>query len=196
MENIMITDMWPTPMLKTTMDNQYALPFLSRLLADYNMADAPKDFGQVNILDNPAEEVVTFKKNVIYPAFDKFLVETLGRKISDWSSYRMHGWVAGTTKDYSTSYHNHRGSQLSAVFYLLCEEKEAGGQISFTDPRQNANRGYDESFMPWFQHMSFIPESGDLVVFPSFLYHFVSTYRSNIRLAVPVDLFLHTNKTK
>jgi hypothetical protein len=176
------------------MDNDYKENFLNRLLIDYDMTNTPSDFGQVNILDNPAEEVVAFKNNVIYPAFNKFLKETLGKEIDDWSSHRLHGWVAGATKDYSLNYHNHRGSQISAVFYILCEEKESGGQITFTDPRQNANRGYDSSFLPWFEHMSFTPESGDFVVFPSFLYHFVSTYQSNIRLAIPVDLFLQANK--
>jgi hypothetical protein len=105
----------------------------------------------------------------------------------------MKGWLAGTGNDYSLNYHNHRGAQISAVFYLLCEDHNKGGNIAFTDPRQNANRGYDENFTPWFNDEILKVKSGDIVVFPSFLYHFVSTYRGSMRLAMPVDLFLHTN---
>ena len=89
-------------------------------------------------------------------------------------------------------YHNHRGSQLSLVYYVLSEKTETGS-IHFTDPRHNANRGYDMKFLPWFEGLKLTVETGDLVVFPSFLYHYVSTYLGNVRIAIPVDLFLFDN---
>jgi hypothetical protein len=62
----------------------------------------------------------------------------------------MHGWITGSGTNYSMSHHNHAGCQISAVFYLLSDvidDSDKGGEILFTDPRQNANRGYDESFI-------------------------------------------------
>jgi len=72
----------------------------------------------------------------------------------------------------------------------MCNAQDKGGEIIFTDPRQNANRGYDNCFQEWFKPLKITPTCGDIVVFPSYLYHYVTTYQSNIRIALPVDLFL------
>ncbi len=190
----MIENLWSTPFLKTEMPSDIRDKFLIKLFTEYDFANPPSDFGSVNILNNKSPEIVEFKEQVVKPAFDKFLNETMGRSLKDWQSYDMHGWITGTGRDYSLNFHNHRGAQVSAVFYIFCEEQDRGGVITFTDPRMNANRGYDESFVPWFEPKVIIPKSGDIAVFPSFLYHFVTTYQSNIRVAIPVDLFLRTNK--
>ena len=190
----MIENLWATPFLKTKMSDEIRDLVVNRIFTDYDLKTPPSDFGSLNILNNKSEEFIQFRDNVIVPAFDQFLEQSLGKRITDWKSNEMHGWITGTGKDYSLNFHNHRGAQLSAVFYLLCEEQDKGGAITFTDPRMNANRGYDEAFVPWFEPKVLIPQSGDIVVFPSFLYHFVTTYQSDIRIAVPVDLFLRTNK--
>lgn len=187
----MIQNLWSTPFLQTKMSDEIKDALANDIFMEYNLQNPPNDFGSVNILDDQIMD--RFKTEVVYPSFNSFLRKTLGKEISDWKSHKMHGWLAGVGKDYSLNFHNHRGAQLSAVFYILCEEQDMGGEITFTDPRMNANRGYDTSFLPWFQHKQLTPKSGDIVVFPSFLYHFVSTYRGNIRLAIPVDLFLHAN---
>lgn len=190
----MIKNLWSTPFLKISMPDSIREKVINRIFTDYDLSNPPSDFGSVNILTNDSKEFEQFKSDVIYPSFNGFLEATLGKSVSSWGGHRMHGWLTGSGNDYSLGYHNHRGAQVSAVFYLLCEEQDAGGVITFTDPRMNANRGYDESFIPWFKDLSITPKSGDIVVFPSFLYHFVSTYHSSMRLAMPIDLFLHTNK--
>ena len=86
--------------------------------------------------------------------------------------------------------HNHSGSHLSAVFYLLCEEKN-GGNIVLHDPRTNANRGYVDDFQSMFDKVRFTPSSGDVLIFPSFLYHNVETFNGKMRLAMPVDLTIY-----
>lgn len=161
------------------------------ILQEYDLFNNPPgDFGSINILDKPHEVIAEFKETVVYPAFNSFLRNTLNKSIDDWGGHKTQGWVAGYGNDYSIAHHNHSGSQLSAVFYLMCDSINKGGQIIFTDPRQNANRGYDTSFQGWFKPLQIIPTNGDIVVFPSYLYHYVTTYQSNIRIALPVDLFL------
>jgi len=160
------------------------------ILQEYDLYNPLNDFGAINILDNPHEVITEFRETVVYPAFNSFLNHTLNKSIADWGGHRLHGWIARYGDGTSLNYHNHRGSQVSAVFYLMCDTNDKGGQIVFTDPRQNANRGYDTVFQEWFKHLSITPNSGDIVVFPSYLYHQVTTYQSNIRIALPVDLFL------
>jgi hypothetical protein len=87
--------------------------------------------------------------------------------------------------------HNHSGSYLSAVFYLLCEENDKGGEIVLQDPRFNANRGYKEEYNNWFNNEIMTPKTGQFIIFPSFLYHTVKTFYGKIRLAMPVDLILY-----
>jgi hypothetical protein len=190
----MIHELWPTPFQQTKMDNSICEKMAQTLLQEYDLFNAPNDFGSINVLDNQNEVVAEFKETVVYPAFNSFLKKTLNRSIDDWKGHKTHGWIAGYGNGYSLTHHNHRGSQLSAVFYLMCNSQKNGGEIVFTDPRQNSNRGYDPAFQEWFEPLRIIPENGDIVVFPSYLYHYVETYTSSIRLAMPVDLFLFNSE--
>lgn len=190
----MIYNLWSTPVLKTKMGEETCSSLAEKFLTEYDLTAPPSDFGVQNIFDDNSKIIQQFKKEIVLPSFNSFLRNTLDKEIQDWKGgYKLHGWLAGRGNDYSINYHNHRGSQISAVFYIMCEEYNSGGEIFFTDPRQNSNRGYDKNFSKWFEHLKFAPETGDIVVFPSFLYHFVSTYQGNIRLALPVDLFLYAN---
>ena len=148
----------------------------------------------MNFIQTLTYVIENFNQKVALPLFDNFLKDSLGKDISCWKDFKLKGWLTGTGKNYSSIPHNHKGASLSAVFYIFCEEIDRGGEIYFTDPRQNSNRGYDNQFSSWFESLSFTPKSGDVVIFPSFLYHYVATYRGNIRIAMPVDLFLYTNE--
>jgi len=187
-----LNQLWATPFLYGNMNNEvYRNDICEYLFQNTNMYTPPSDFSKTNILDSEDKPIQDFKKNVIEPTVDRFLKESVGKSLYDWKSFRMQGWLAGMRNEYTISLHNHKGSQISCVFYLLAEEMNSGGTIVFTDPRQNANRGYDENFNQLFDHELLTPKSGDYVVFPSFLYHFVTTYQSNLRIAMPVDIFLY-----
>jgi hypothetical protein len=171
-------------------------PFLQKILTDphaSNIINIPDGEKSTDILNDESVEVQNFKNKIIYPAFDNYLKSTLGRSISDWGGYKFKSWLIKGSNSYNVNYHNHRGSQITSVFYLLVDELGPGGNVTFTDPRQNSNRGYDSSFLPWFDPLIITPKTGDFVIFPSFLYHFVSTYGGGVRIAMPVDLFLYTD---
>lgn len=144
------------------------------------------------ILNNP--ELKDLKEQIFLPSFDKYLRETCSRSLEEWD-YKLNGWLVSYGEGKSLNYHNHRGSQLSSVLYIIADSNDDGGDILFTDPRQNANRGYDPLFNEWFESFKLKPKCGQIVIFPSFLYHYVETYRSNIRMALPVDCFLYTKQT-
>jgi hypothetical protein len=181
----MINNLWSTPVGISAAPEDVCFNVTQVLLQEYVFNS------EQNVFDIKSKVIKDFKNNVVIPAFNDYLKESLGKELNEWSGgYRLHGWTVSYDKDTSLDFHNHRGSQLSAVFYLLCDSSDVGGHVTFTDARQNANRGYDKSFLKWFKPLKMIPKSGDIVIFPSFLYHSVSTYRGNIRIAMPVDLFL------
>ncbi len=186
----MIKNLWSTPILQRTMSDSLRDGLINRLMQDYDIFNPPSDYSKINILESQATEVQEFLHGEVLPSFEEFCNLTLNKNLADWTDYRVSGWITGSSKDYSMQLHNHSGSQFSAVFYLLCEELDKGGEIVFTDPRQNANRGYDSKFESWFEPLKITPKSGDILVFPSYLYHTVLTYQSNLRLVMPVDCFM------
>ena len=74
------------------------------------------------------------------------------------------------------------------------EEQDKGGSLVISDHRFNANRGYKDEYNKWFEPHTIIPCTGDVVLFPSFLYHNVETFYGKLRLAMPVDLILYDNE--
>jgi hypothetical protein len=58
------------------------------------------------------------------------------------------------------------------------------------DPRANANRGYKDQFKSMFSNETYLPKSGEYLIFPSYLYHHTISFTGNMRIAMPVDLFL------
>lgn len=186
-----LNNLWATPMMYDSMNNeQLRNEVCNYLFQNENSFSASEEFGETDILNDGSEVLDRFKNQIVLPAFDNYLQQTIGKSISDWGDHRLKGWLTRVNKDYSLAYHNHSGAQVSAVFYLMAEELQSGGTIVFTDPRQNANRGYDDKFSQMFKHAVIQPKSGDFVVFPSFLYHYVTTYQSCLRIAMPIDLFL------
>ncbi len=101
-------------------------------------------------------------------------------------------WLCGSGPHYQIQSHNHANSVVSTIFYF---KADFGRDLIFYDPRFNANRGYaeeyDKSFH--FSEFRFNPQSGDIVVFPSYLYHAVpSHFGSGDRIAVALDFFSDT----
>ena len=168
----------------------YPTNLATHIFMNYDLQSPPSDVGGYNILEDNSTEMQNFKK-VVYDCFNSYLKETVGKQISDWKHHEMKGWITGHGADYSMTIHNHSGAHLSGVFYVMAEDQKSGGDIVFSDPRSNANRGYDEWFDPMFKRFHHKPETGDYMIFPSFTYHHVNPYYSSLRICVPVDLYLY-----
>jgi hypothetical protein len=150
------------------------------------------------ILEN--KELKEFKEKEVIPAFQKYLDLTGIKKslqnsrLIDSTNYSS--W-SSVNKNYTMRPHNHDNAQLSAVFYLMCEEQDKGGAIVMYDPRTNANRGFDDDFIDWFRPITHIPKTGDIIIFPSYLFHSVDVFTGNMRMCLPVDvIFQNTDYDK
>ncbi len=183
--------LYPTPVQYTTMQNEIICQqAVDALMVNVNLAEPTKEKLGEDLLDLNLPEIDQWIKQEVYPAFDQYLVDTINRRICDFDGYKFKSWLTGTQGNYHLIMHNHSGSQVSGVFYLLCEESTLGGELAFSDPRSNANRGYSYSWQKQFDYTRIQPKTGDVYIFPSFLYHLVMPYSGTLRLCVPVDLFL------
>jgi uncharacterized protein (TIGR02466 family) len=79
--------------------------------------------------------------------------------------------------------HNHAQNLVSGVLYLQVPDGMRGGEIVFQDPRFNLNAYRTEAMRelnlvaPWEQTtLAIAPKTGDLLVFPSWLMHYVQAF--------------------
>lgn len=183
-------NLWPTTVLVDQVnDNILMEELLQEILTLKNdITGGISDTENIMKLNNPT--IQKFKKQIIIPAFENYLKNVFDLTFEQYPDFRMNAWITGQVKGYGMPMHNHAGSQISGVFYLMAEEDESGGQIVFVDPRYNCNRGYDLNFKKPFNNIEHSPKSGQYLIFPSFLYHWVTYYHSQLRLAMPVDVFM------
>jgi len=178
-------NMWPTTVLVETVDVAEAV---QTILTTCDLTNPPSDFQNFDILRD-MHSLKNFRDNVVVPTFATYLKEVFNLDI-DQLNYSLRSWLAGTSGGYMIPAHNHSGAVISAVFYLMCEETNVGGELYLLDPRTNANRGYTESLKKIFAPELYSPRSGQAIVFPSFLYHHTLPFTGKLRLAMPVDLFI------
>lgn len=184
-------NLWPTAVLCDKMTQQTVVDnACQEIFTKYDLSLPVSDFSTDGIFINCDDGLTQFKEQIVIPSFEKYLNTAFNTSLDEYNSYRIKGWLAGGGENYSMVYHNHSGAHISAVFYLLAEEQNYGGDIVFSDPRHNANRGYDRKIRESFNNVHHTPTTGDILIFPSYLYHYVNPYYSSLRLAVPVDLFL------
>lgn len=191
-------------MLKSGLNNLYPTPvylgqvqetdILERLVQSIFLnidLDAPaSDFQNFDALKHGPLEFQEFREKVVIPAFESYLRQ-LGYDMWQFPDVRLRSWIAGVRNGYMIPAHNHSGASFSSVFYLMCDtQSDQGGELVMLDPRTNANRGYKDPFKPMFENTVFSPQSGQFLIFPSYLYHHTNAYQGNMRLAMPVDLFL------
>lgn len=186
--NYGINNLWPTHvLLDIVSDKDLNNQIVTELLMN---KDSLGDPDTENLFDLDNLIIDRFKKEIVIPAFDRYLKEAMNSSLSNYPDFELRAWVTGWSSGYRLKLHNHRGSEFSSVFYIISEEQSAGGDIVFVDPRSNANRGYDLNLKKHFDDVVYQPRSGEFLIFPSFLYHQVIPYYSNLRMAIPVDIFL------
>ncbi len=181
---------WPTPIFSGVISNKNLLEkTCNYILSNYgDNIKINSNLIDENILNN--DSLIDFKESVIIPAFDEYYKKEFKISVTE-KKYHLKAWINGRGFLHSMPLHNHSGSQLSAIFYLMCDEMDKGGELVLQDPRFNANRGYKEEYNKWFNIETLTPKTGQFIIFPSFLYHNVKTFYGKIRLAMPVDLILY-----
>ena len=179
-----INHLWASPVYKTSISEEQANSLLNDIMSVEDISEP-----RPNSLDNDLSERVPLLKQLAVEKFSEYLKLAHNKNLDDYY-YKLSAWLTGSSGGYSMDLHNHSGSPFVSVFYLMCEEKDSGGELVIQDPRTNANRGYLPDFQEHFAPVEFTPASGDVIIMPGYLYHSVKVYKSNMRFAVPVDLLL------
>jgi uncharacterized protein (TIGR02466 family) len=103
------------------------------------------------------------------------------------------GWtVINRAGDYNVP-HNHAANLLSGALYLSVPEGMRGGAINFQDPRLNLNAHETEGMKrlqvkpPWMgTRYTVQPSAGEVIVFPSWLNHWVDAFQCDQADAVRI----------
>ena len=183
-----INNLWPTPIYKTSIDKELCDKVLDVILQEPDFQEYANGNKNLFYLDN---EVFDEFRTTVRKVFKDYFSKALDKDLSEYgSSYKA--WVTGKPGTYSMASHNHSGSPFVSVFYIFAEENDVGGELVLSDPRANANRGYLPDFQEPFAPLKHKPKTGDVLVFPGYVYHAVNPFMSRLRIAVPVDLFLYS----
>jgi hypothetical protein len=187
--NLGFNDLWPTTVLISEVTQRKLLDDITSDILENHIYKPSYDLQNLDLINDGGELFEQFKKSVIEPIFDQYLQKVFNIKLDQCHDSFFKSWLAGPNSGYSIGAHNHSGASVSAVFYLLCEEQNQGGELVLMDPRMNANRGYPTPMKTPFQDQWYSPKTGEVAVFPSFLYHHAMLFRGKLRIAMPVDFF-------
>lgn len=183
--------LWPTDVYFGEVDQKRILEnFIQTILLTVNIDNLLYDFQSFDVLKEENNTTIQqFKNEIVWPAFENYLSK-YHINLKSFPDRRLRSWLTNAKNGYMIPAHNHNGATLSAVFYLITEESDKGGELVLIDPRTNANRGYKDDFKPLFANKVIQPSSGEFIIIPSFVYHHTNSFVGSMRLAMPVDLFL------
>ena len=160
------------------------------MLTQVMLVGTPHDGQPLDVVNNLERDeykvIKTFVETSILPRILQYAIETFGvvLEIDDWN-----GWVRNCSSGMGTELHDHSGAHVSAVYYL----EGSWGDLMMHDPRGAVGRGYPdvvrEKCFSLFNHT---PSTGDLVIFPSYVYHYVQNHPPGLRIAIPIDVSFKT----
>jgi hypothetical protein len=188
-----IKNLWPTEVMFGKLESSDIQDVSLELLTNLDLISTPGGISDTNLASDQFNLPILqqFLKDHVVPAFEKYCREVFKYELQP-GKFKLKPWASNGADKYSLGFHNHSGAQLSAVFYFIVENTaQHGGKFNFHDPRFNANRGMISEFKFKHDDYQFMPASGDFIIFPSYLYHSITTFHGVTRLIMPVDLFIN-----
>jgi uncharacterized protein (TIGR02466 family) len=159
---------------------------LLRILLEQEARQPTRDYANVggwhsdgDLLEWPSPEVnilrtwISESLNYMVQATGQ-LPEVVGRAAPPRGSFRISAWGNISRRGNYHRMHNHPGNAWSGVYYVASTNSvdSLAGVLEFYDPRTFTEM-VDVPGSPYGQRMIIRPEPGLMVLFPSWLYHFV-----------------------
>ena len=178
-------NLFSTPFWVFKMDDDFRSSLVNFFSTNFDFGNLPTEYGSGNLFTDRKDSA---ELKLLEAEAKRLVIENLGQKCFDLLiSHRA--WLCGSGSTYTMLPHNHANSAVSFVFYFQVKE---GGDLMFHDPRVNANRGYQKEFQNIFnlKDIRWTPTSGDIIMFPGFLYHSVLPHCGTTpRIAVALDFY-------
>ena len=131
-------------------------------------------FNRSNFLGSQSKRCLLKDSPYLLDSERKILIEMIRSVLPLNGNFRVSSWINCSPAGSSNSAHVHPGAEISGVLYI--KVPEGSGQIVFRDPRPQAEMSHLQSklgkaFKSLNPRFPFRPESGDLLLFPSWLMH-------------------------
>ena len=189
----MYIDIIPTAVYKDKLG--YKLTSQQKDVLD-NLVIHPNELSEeMGILDRPEFKSM---KDIVFSHVEKYEKDVCGFK-SSLSFKLTESWYRETVPGHNHPDHNHPNSMLSGVVYLNVpkgDKSHEGINLIHIENRgvfKNHEFRYDYTPTKYNQITTFIPvETGDIVLFPSYLYHFVThnESRNESRRVISFNTFI------
>ena len=124
---------------------------------------------------NQKEEPIKKFKHIVQNFLEKIFINEMGWQYDPTKIKFTVIWSIINEKGSYNIQHNHPNCYLSGAYYVKTSERS--GNINFFEPKEQKNIRYPniKKFTEFSAAITSIkPEEGDLLIFPSYLYHSVS----------------------
>lgn len=191
--------LWPTLLLKRVLPSaEHANTALNNyiLQLEKSHSDLTTNYQDQNLFESDHPALSWLQQSAAVTIKD-YLAQAGVNYTVDWS---LQGWANINRRGDYHNLHNHPHSYLSGTYYIAMPEQHVSsdqrndlnpGAISFFDPRAQANMNAiasDGQVDPEFRVQ---PEPGLMLLWPSFLHHFVHPNLSNEpRISVSFNVIL------
>lgn len=162
--------LWSTAILRGTIDDQTFLDqMLQHILLDpdassSDAADRTRD--KIDAALTTGDPLFVSAEAHIRHHVDAYFKQAFGL---DRVPYKVEMFYLLHPQGMHVKYHNHKGSTLTGVLYI----NVPSGDLVLLDPRVNANRHVIKQIIDTghFDSVDIKPKAGEIVVFPSYIYH-------------------------
>ena len=193
-----IVDLWPTKVLRRQLNdfeepNRQLLKLIREMeKTNRNLTTDYRDNNLLN-LDHPGTNWLRMEVNQSVIEYLESI--SIGYSV-DW---QIHAWANINRMGDYHDLHNHPHCYLSGTYYVKMPEKSEGGKrrdlrpnrITFYDPRQSVNMGSIRNDPYVEPEFTLLPVPGLILLWPSFLNHFVHPNLSNeVRISVSFNIIL------
>lgn len=175
----MIEDRWATHILRDNIqDENYVLELYNWMLQQYD-EQWPSNHTDINVFDEGYDPIYSKAREFVTQKVKHFSKQLFGT--DENLRIKCHA-----TNHSSINVHQHNGAVISGIFYIFIPH----GVLRLLDPRLNASRGYPSKFQNYFSNLEIVPNPGDIVLFPSFVWHEVKSEIPQQRVLMPFDVYV------
>lgn len=190
---------WPTPILQKQVDDTPLLGALRDQILEREKED-PEGMSRalvngwhskLDLMEWPGEAITDLKQH-IGEALTEFMAHmTNGRHVS--GTAHITAWANISRRGGFHRLHTHHSSMISGIFYVDIgaadpDDTQFNGSLTFVDPRQ-AVEMIPLPGQPFGEKIKFDPKPGMLLLFPSWLKHFVDPFRGDgTRISVAFNI--------